>query len=216
MKQIRVTVSGFEPFEGEAINPSKEVAFRLASEEVQDQLAAMTGCEILVDAIELPLSFSNAWSTLKTRLDQTRPNIVIACGLKHSATAVNLERCALNYIDAEMPDSDNLQPRKVKVREEGPASFWTGIPLRDILSAFANDQIPAKLSSDAGTYICNALFYELMNWTAEQTHVSSGFVSLPPVEAATHYSKGLSLDQMTRAGIDVITQSVEYYNEIVE
>lgn len=95
-----------------------------------------------------------------------------------------LERCATNLMDAIKPDADNVIPRREPIDPNGPAAYWTRLPLRSILNDFTDDSIPATLSSDAGTFVCNSLFYNLLNWTATQEQVLGGFVSFPPVVPA--------------------------------
>lgn len=86
------------------------------------------------------------------------------------------------------------------INAAGPAAYWTGLPLNAILGAFAADEIPASLSSNAGTFVCNALFYKLQDWASRQGRTLSGFVNLPPVDEREHSQHGLTLDQQIRAG----------------
>ena len=58
-----------------------------------------------------------------------------------------------------------------------PAAYWTRLPLRAILGEFTHDSIPATLSSDAGTFVCNSLFYNLLNWASAQDKVLAGFTT---------------------------------------
>lgn len=71
-------------------------------------------------------------------------------------------------MDAAKPDADNVIPLRRPIDPEGPAAYWTRLPLRSILHDFAKHEIPAALSSDAGTFVCNSLFYHLLNWSAGQ------------------------------------------------
>ena len=158
-------------------------------------------------AIEVP----KAWPTLKETIEATRPDIVIATGLKHSARGVMLERCATNLMDTAKPDADNVTPRREPIDPDGPAAYWTRLPLRSILNDFADDSIPATLSSDAGTFVCNSLFYNLLNWTATQERVLGGFVSFPLVGPAHSSQNGLPLEQQIAAGRDVVREAVRYY-----
>ena len=136
---------------------------------------------------------------------------LIATGLKHAARGVMLERCATNLMDAIKPDADNVIPRREPIDPNGPAAYWTRLPLRSILNDFTDDSIPATLSSDAGTFVCNSLFYNLLNWTATQEQVLGGFVSFPPVVPAHSSQHGLPLDQQIAAGLDVVREAVRYY-----
>lgn len=116
-----------------------------------------------------PGELRQSLTTLKETIEATKPNIVIATGLKHAARGVMLERCATNLMDAIKPDADNAIPRREPIDPNGPAAYWTRLPLRSILNDFTDDSIPATLSSDAGTFVCNSLFYNLLNWTATRS-----------------------------------------------
>ena len=122
-----------------------------------------------------------------------------------------LERCATNLMDTAKPDADNVTPRREPIDPDGPAAYWTRLPLRSILNDFADDSIPATLSSDAGTFVCNSLFYNLLNWTATQERVLGGFVSFPLVGLAHSSQNGLLLEQQIAAGRDVVREAVRYY-----
>ena len=80
-----------------------------------------------------------------------------------------------------------------------------------ILGEFTHDSIPATLSSDAGTFVCNSLFYNLLNWASAQDKVLAGFVSLPVVNEEPHPKRGLPMDQLVQACGDVVRESVKYY-----
>ena len=108
-------------------------------------------------------------------------------------------------------DADNKVPSHHVINAAGPAAYWTGLPLNAILGAFAADEIPASLSSNAGTFVCNALFYKLQDWASRQGRTLSGFVNLPPVDEREHSQHGLTLDQQIRAGRDVIRETARYY-----
>ena len=114
-------------------------------------------------------------------------------------------------MDAAKPDADNVIPPRRPIDPEGPAAYWTRLPLRSILHDFAKHEIPAALSSDAGTFVCNSLFYHLLNWSAgQERRILSGFVSLPIVNGRPH-ERGLSIEQQTAAVDDVLRESVRYF-----
>ena len=62
-----------------------------------------------------------------------------------------------------------------------------------------------------GTFVCNSLFYHLLNWSAgQERRILSGFVSLPIVNGRPH-ERGLSIEQQTAAVDDVLRESVRYF-----
>lgn len=214
MRELNVVISGFDHYDGVEVNPAVEVPKAIAEQGLGVSSAPDDPLEqvaVTVHAVSIPVSFAKAWPTLKETIGATKPNIVIATGLKHAARGVMLERCATNLMDAIRPDADNVTPRREPIDPNGPAAYWTRLPLRSILNDFTDDSIPATLSSDAGTFVCNSLFYNLLNWTATQERVLGGFVSFPPVVPADSSQHGLPLDQQIAAGRDVVREAVRYY-----
>ena len=211
MEQIRVVVSGFEHYEGIDVNPSREVAIDLERDGV---VAAADRANIDVTAAIIPMSFQNGWPKLRETLERVQPHIVIATGLKTQLRGISLERCANNFIDAPRPDADNMQPRKEPIIKGAPEAFWTELPLHSILASFAHDDIPAQLSSDAGTFVCNSLFYNILYWSDHHPGIVGGFVSFPQVnDDHSAGRRGMSLDKMITASRDVVTTTAVYYRK---
>lgn len=206
MHQVNVLISGFDPYDDVAVNPAREVPHALAA----DGIAGPEGTAIAVSAVTLPVSFAKSWPTLREAIDATHPDVVVATGLKRGARGVQLERCATNLMDAHRPDADNARPRLEPIDPAGPAALWTRLPIGAILKSFTRDAIPATMSSDAGTFVCNTLFYNLLQWTVAQERTLAGFVSLPPVDESPHPRRGLSLAQTTAAVRDVVVETVRY------
>ncbi|MFD6093358.1 pyroglutamyl-peptidase I [Oerskovia sp. NPDC060338] len=171
---MTVLLSGFEPFDGATTNPSW-----LAVSALRD---AWTGDEPLV-AVELPCTFDGAWPALRAAIERHEPRVVIAVGLAGGTAAVRLERVAINVIDARIPDNAGSAPVDVPVVADGPAAWFTGLPLKPSLVAVREAGVPVAVSSTAGTYVCNATFYALMQGVSGQEGVRAGFVHVPDVES---------------------------------
>lgn len=215
MQELSVVMSGFDPYEDVEVNPALIVPDTLAAQGIMpltdDQNDPLHDLSVRVHAVHMPVSFAKAWPILQNALDEYKPNIVIATGLKRASRGILLERCAANIKDTNRPDADNRIPRHGVIRDDGPAAYWTGLPLNAIIGAFAQDDIAASLSSNAGTFVCNALFYKLQDWAARQERTLSGFVNLPPVDEHEHSQHGLTLDQQLTACRDVIRETARYY-----
>ncbi|KFF31498.1 pyroglutamyl-peptidase I [Bifidobacterium bombi] len=226
MESVNVVISGFDPYEGVERNPSRIVVEQFAREGIDPQDNRqddfLSDVRVNITPVMLPISFEKAWEVLEDTLEEQDPNVVIATGFARSARGMLLERCAVNLMDISRkisgkgmdsglsgePDMDEHGP----IDHDGPAAFWTRLPLRAILDDFGRDDIPAALSSDAGTFVCNSLFYNLMKWaTARHRHVISGFVSLPAIVDAPHAQHGLTVGQQVQACRDVVREAVSYY-----
>lgn len=148
-----VLVTGFEPFAGAPVNPSGEVARRLAELGHPD-------CRIVADV--LPVSFARAAPLLAAAIEAHDPDIVIALGLAETRHAITPERIAINLADARIADNDGDQPRDAAIEPSGPAARFSGLPVKAIAHDIASAGISAEVSLSAGSYVCNHLFYELM------------------------------------------------------
>lgn len=212
MKQINVVISGFGPYADLSVNLSYEVPLALEQYSSQE-LDLPEDVRVNIKSVMLPISFANAWPQLLEMINAQDADIVIATGVKHTARGVQLERCATNIMDATKPDVDNHTPQSVQIVENGPSAYWTRLPLRMILNDFAHDAIASTLSSDAGTYVCNSLFYRLLNWASNNSkkQIIAGFVSFPPVVATHDARHGLPLDSQIKAGQNIIREAVKYY-----
>jgi pyroglutamyl-peptidase len=190
MKTILLT--GFEPFAGEVLNASWEVARRLHGTLTED------GSRVI--AMQLPCVFGQALRALEERLDSLRPQTVVALGQAGGGPHVRLERVAINLDDACMADNAGQQPIDVPVVEGGPAGYFSSLPVKAMASALRKAHIPVSVSHSAGTYVCNHVFYGLMHEASHRESLRrAGFIHLPYLpEQAVHYLKAPAMSLETQ------------------
>ena len=172
-------ITGFEPFGGEAVNPSWAVAQALDGQ-------VIGGARVV--AAQLPCVFAQALPALQTALDSHAPAWVLALGLAGSRSAISVERVAVNLVDARIPDNAGAQPVDEPVLAGGPAAIFTGLPAKAIVARLQQAGVRAELSHSAGSFVCNQVFYGLMQALAARPGVVGGFIHLPPLpeQAARH------------------------------
>ncbi|NKI96565.1 pyroglutamyl-peptidase I [Rhizobacter sp. SG703] len=189
-----VLVTGFEPFGGETLNPSWEAARTLDGERLGDAVFA---------ARRLPCVVDDAGPALIDAIEALDPALVLCLGLAGGRTDVSIERVAINIVDARIPDNAGRQPVDEPVVEGGPAAYFSTLPIKAMLRALHDDGIPASISSTAGTYVCNAVFYALSHYAAsERPALRGGFIHVPylPVMATRHAgAPSLALEAVVRA-----------------
>ena len=177
----RVLVTGFEPFDGEPINPSWEVARRLDGWQCADHVVA---------ARCLPCDFGVVREELARALAALSPEIVIAVGLAGGRADISLERVAINVNDARIRDNAGAQPIDEPVVAGGPPAYFTTLPVKAILQRLRSAGLPAQVSNTAGTFLCNQVFYVLQHLaaTAHPSVRRAGFIHIPwlPEQAARH------------------------------
>lgn len=193
LRQPRLLLTGFEPFGGETINPSWEVARSLHGREIDSAR---------VVAEPLPCAFGRSLPALQAALRRHRPAAVLCLGLAGSRSAISIERVAVNLADARIADNDGAQPLDQPVCAGGPAAYFLRLPAKAIVARLLAQGLPAELSHSAGSFVCNQVAYGLMRSLRRRPGVPAGFIHLPPLpqQAAQHpHSRPLALDQQVRA-----------------
>ena len=169
-------LTGFEPFGGETLNPSWEVARALTGEVIGS---------MRVQSLQLPCVFAQAPQVLQAALAKLSPQAVLCLGQAEGRSEVTPERVAINIMQARIPDNVGAQPQEEPVVPDGPAAYFTGLPLTRIVQRLCELDIPVSISNSAGTFVCNQVFYGLQH-TWGRANRRSGFVHLPclPEQAA--------------------------------
>ena len=157
---MTVLLTGFEPFDGAAVNSSWEAVQRVPG----------------VVAAVLPVEFGRASVALASLIAEHRPDVVIAVGLADGRTAITPERLAVNLEDARIPDNAGAQPREQPIDPDGPAAYFSGLPVRAIADAISAEGIRSQVSLSAGAFVCNSVMYRLMASTAVPV---AGFIHGP-------------------------------------
>ncbi|UVJ40968.1 pyroglutamyl-peptidase I [Arthrobacter sp. CJ23] len=166
-----ILLTGFEPFGGDATNPSWAAA-TLARDILRGE-----GHE--VEALELPCVFGDAAARLLEAVDRLNPALVVSLGLAGGRDRISLERVAINCDDARIPDNAGRRPVDAEVVPGGPAAYFSTLPIKAALRALQIAGIRAEVSQTAGTYVCNHVFYALMHALASRPQTRGGFVHVP-------------------------------------
>lgn len=174
-----VLLTGFAPFGGETSNPSWDAVQALDGEMIEGHR---------VVARWLPVEFGSSLRTLCDAIDELAPVLVICVGQAGGRAQISLERVAINIDDARIPDNTGAQPVDEPIAQDGPAAYFTTLPIKAMLAALRAAGIPAEISQTAGTYVCNHVFYGLMHALRNVPAVRGGFVHIPyaPAQAALH------------------------------
>jgi pyroglutamyl-peptidase len=167
-----ILVTGFEPFGGERVNPSWQVACALEAQ-------MLAGHRVV--AAQLPTCFGASATLLTTLLRQHRPALVLCLGQAGGRSAISLERIAINVDDARITDNAGYQPIDSPVRKRGPAAYWSTLPIKAMALALQQAGTAAQVSQTAGTFVCNHVFYVLMHTLRSKAYagVRGGFVHIP-------------------------------------
>jgi len=178
-----VLLTGFEPFDKAAVNPSWEAVRQLDGVPLSEGVTMVARC--------LPCAFASAAETLLQLINELQPAMVIATGLGPGRSDISIERVAINVIDARIPDNLGAQPIDTAVVEGGPAAYFSTLPIKGMVNAVREAGIAAAVSQTAGTFVCNQVFYRLQHALAG-TGVRSGFIHVPGLPESGEPSMALS------------------------
>ncbi|MEV4950047.1 pyroglutamyl-peptidase I [Streptomyces sp. NPDC053755] len=166
----RVLVTGFEPFMQDTYNPSWAAAQLLQDKPPQ-------GLE--VTAVQLPCVFSRSIPALREAVRESDPEIVLCLGLS-PYRGISLERVAVNVDDSPGLDNDGRQPVDEPIVPDGPAAYFSTLPVKRCAKAVHDAGISSDVSLSAGTFVCNHVFYGLMHLLAEEGNKRrGGFAHVP-------------------------------------
>ena len=190
--QNKILLSGFDPFGGEPINPACELLRLMSGKHLE-------GYRIVTQ--EIPTARFRAIETLCSAITREDPAMIIALGQSGGCHEIAVERVAINVDDYRIPDNDGNQPVDEPVVEGGPAAYWSTLPIRSMVRAMREVEVPAYVSNSAGTFVCNHLFYRLMRFLEEEGNVRrGGFIHVPYMmeQAVRLRQPGLPLETMAR------------------
>lgn len=168
MESKTLLVTGFMPFGGEDRNPSWEAVNALP-----DRIGAWTLCKLL-----LPVEFDRAAQIAIENAEACKADAVLSVGLAAGRTAVTPELVGVNVRDASIPDNAGQTFGGEPIYPDGPAAYFSTLPVRAMTAAIKNAGISASLSYTAGTYVCNDLLYTLLNHFSG-TPTRAAFVHIP-------------------------------------
>lgn len=190
-----ILLTGFEPFDRETINPSWELVQRFAERSFGDHYQ--------VQVAQLACEFGNAIDQLVDLLDRHQPEIVVCIGQAGGRADFSIERVAINLDDARIPDNAGAQPIDQSIVADGPAAYFSSLPLKKIIRKLRDHGIPTNISHTAGTYVCNHVFYGLMHYANTHPQLRhAGFVHIPylPAQACHHPgAASMSLESLEKA-----------------
>ena len=167
---MTILVTAFDPFGGESVNPAQ-----LAVEKLPDRIGGHT----IIKAV-VPTIFGRSGNIVNTLMDVHSPDAVVCVGQAGGRDAITPERVAINIMDARSADNAGFVPTDVPVIPDGPAAYFSTLPVKAMISAIENAALPAKLSNTAGTFVCNQLLYRCLHHAAaHHPTCRCGFIHVP-------------------------------------
>ncbi|WP_332399194.1 pyroglutamyl-peptidase I [Vibrio metschnikovii] len=168
---FKVLLTGFEPFGEDSLNPSQ--ALLNAKEQLH-----VTGVEVI--GCVLPVARYQATEVAINAIKTHQPDLVLMFGQASGRAAITPERVAINLDDYRIADNAGHQPIDEAIIADGPAAYFTTLPVKAMVEDLQQAGIAAEVSYSAGTFVCNHLFYAVQHYLS-QKDIRSGFIHVPPL-----------------------------------
>jgi len=188
---MRILLTAFEPFGGSDRNPTIEIARSIGD--------SKTWISTAVLPVVTGVGGGSAWATLLPLLDDSW-DAVVHLGESAKATAIMVERVAVNLRDSSVADNTGSMPCDAPVVDGGPAAHFATLPVRDLVAASLMVDVPAALSLSAGTFLCNETMYRTLHEVHGAKHSTlAGFVHVPQLPEQASVRGGPSMDAAVMA-----------------
>ena len=155
---LTILLAGFGPFPGGAANPTGRLVQRLA----RLQRPALSDVKLLPHVF--PTSYRAVDRDLPRLIAQAKPDAVLMFGLSARAPCLRIETRARNAVSALIPDADGHRLFSTSIQPGGPGALSFGAPAARLAVAARRSRVEARISRDAGRYLCNYL-----SWRAIET-----------------------------------------------
>lgn len=167
---MKFLVTGFDPFDGEKVNPAILAVNKLPNRIETAQIIKL----------EVPTVFNKSADVVKEEIIRTHPDYVLNIGQAGGRSCLTPERVAINIDDGSIPDNEGYQPTGEKIQIDGENAYFTQFPIKEEVKAIKDAGIPAKISNSAGTYVCNHVMYQVQYLRATTfPNIKAGFIHIP-------------------------------------
>lgn len=185
---MKVLITGFDPFDDEAINPAWEAVNALPD--------VIDGIEVI--KVQIPTVFKKSAKKLFETIEAVKPDAVICVGQAGGRFDFNVERIAINVDDARIPDNEGKQPIDEKIFEDGENAYFATLPIKAMVEEARKAGVPASVSNTAGTFVCNHIMYSLLYYISKNNlNIRGGFIHVPYIAQQVIGKKNMPFMEVT-------------------
>ncbi|MBW4695959.1 MAG: hypothetical protein KME27_29950 [Lyngbya sp. HA4199-MV5] len=201
---MKVLITGFEPND-DGLNASELVVLSLRDNPTQE-LSQYMHC---VDFKIMPGNTNILGQIVDQMLEASSPDICIGIGQARGYNRVALERMAKNLRYFMTLDRAGNAPKGEQIVPKAPVAYWSSLLEQDgLVSLLESFNIPARVSNDCGTHLCNQFFYHCLHWRETcKSDMKVGFIHIPalPEQIINGWAESPFMPmEMTRQAISLI------------
>ena len=182
---------------------------------------------LAVAARILPNTFFKCIESVKQAMEDLEPAVVVMLGEYPGRAIITVERIAQNLNDGtryDLADNDGNRLQDVLTAPQGPAAYYSTLPVRAMVLAMRAKGIPSDISDAPGTFCCNHLMYGTLHHAATAgLSTKVGWIHLPALPQVAARVENLGMPSMTVetcvagvvAGLEAILANPEDVDEPV-
>ena len=198
---LRLLVTGFGPFPGAPFNPTMPLVDRLAA------LRRPALDEVALTGHIFHVTYQTVDRELPELIAELRPQALLMFGLASRTSYLRIETRARNAVTTHLPDADGNRAQNSSIVRAADARPF-GPHTAHLLRAARATGIDARLSRDAGSYLCNYLSWRAIEATQEPG--GPGLASFVHVPLLTREPRsGITLEQLVDAGEAMLMETVK-------
>jgi pyroglutamyl-peptidase len=192
-----VLLFGFEPFLEFEENPSQLIVESLDGRKLPSGE--------VVRSVVLPVAYDTIEEKIMKELRRETPRLALGVGVASGRNKVTPEKIAVNYKRTEKPDNSGKVLVGERIDLSGPDGIFSNLDVEGLVEALNKDEIPAKLSLSAGSYLCNNAMYVIVR-EALKGGFGGGFVHIP---CHSEYAARKPLADSASLPLSVLKKAIE-------
>ncbi|MDV3347681.1 pyroglutamyl-peptidase I [Leptolyngbyaceae cyanobacterium CCMR0082] len=210
---MRVLITGFEPND-DGLNASESVVVSLRDNPTQELSQYLH----YIDFKIMPGNTNGLRQVVDETLKVVSPDLCIGIGQARGYNRIALERMAKNLRYFVTLDRAGNAPKGEKVVPNAPIAYWNSLLEQDsLVSLLESRNIPARISNDCGTHLCNQIFYHFLHWReTRKSDMKVGFVHIPvlPEQVIKYWAESPFMPmEMTRQALSlIISRQIQMIN----
>lgn len=168
-----ILITGFGPFPTAPVNPTAQLVARLA----RTRRPALADTRLLAHVFTT--SYRAVDSEFPRLLAAHAPDAILMFGLAARRRGLTIETRARNAISVLLADSGGSLAARRAILPGAPSARPFAPWVRKLVHAVGAQGLPARLSHDAGRYVCNYLCWQALDAAARQDGPLVAFVHVP-------------------------------------
>jgi pyroglutamyl-peptidase len=177
-RQVRVLLTGFGPFPGAPLNPSRALIEQL----IRMRRPAFAGLRTASHIF--PTLYSAVDRDFPRLIAKHDPDIILMFGLAARTRRIRVETRARNLM-AFFPDAGGFVPKTRTIAAGAAHRLLPASLAVQLRRAGRSHGIKCEFSRDAGRYVCNYAFWQALETRAGNAQRLAAFIHIPNIKPAT-------------------------------